>query len=87
MVEWFDETCGQLFAELDRLGIANDTLVAYVADNGFEKTWPEAAKEISSLTDLLNGIPTIFDAELRGKAYEQVTPLLAETLPAPFNNG
>jgi uncharacterized sulfatase len=34
-VEWFDETCGQLLDHLDARGIADDTLVVYVADNGW----------------------------------------------------
>jgi uncharacterized sulfatase len=35
MVEWFDETCGQLLDHLDRKGLADNTIVAYVADNGW----------------------------------------------------
>lgn len=35
MVEWFDETCGQLLDFLDRRGLADDTIVAYVTDNGW----------------------------------------------------
>jgi uncharacterized sulfatase len=33
--EWFDETCGQLLDELDRQGLAENTLVFYLADNGW----------------------------------------------------
>ncbi|RUL88269.1 sulfatase family protein [Tautonia sociabilis] len=35
MIEWFDETCGQLLDLLDREGLAEDTIVLYVADNGW----------------------------------------------------
>jgi uncharacterized sulfatase len=35
MVEWFDESCGQLLDHLDQKGLANNTLVLYVADNGW----------------------------------------------------
>ena len=35
MCEWFDETCGQLLNRLDEKGIADDTLVVYVTDNGW----------------------------------------------------
>lgn len=35
MVDWFDETIGQLLGELDERGIAEDTLVIYVTDNGW----------------------------------------------------
>lgn len=35
MCEWFDETCGQLLDHLDRKGLAEETLVVYVTDNGW----------------------------------------------------
>ncbi|QDV32427.1 sulfatase family protein [Tautonia plasticadhaerens] len=35
MVEWFDETCGRLLDHLDERGLAGDTIVLYVADNGW----------------------------------------------------
>ena len=35
MIEWFDETVGQLLDHLDREEIADDTVVFYVADNGW----------------------------------------------------
>ncbi len=35
MVEWFDETCGQLLAHLDARGLSENTLVVYLADNGW----------------------------------------------------
>jgi arylsulfatase A-like enzyme len=35
MVEWFDETCGQLLDFLDQRAIAENTLVIYVTDNGW----------------------------------------------------
>ncbi len=35
MVEWFDETCGELLAHLDAKGLTDNTLVVYVGDNGW----------------------------------------------------
>ncbi len=35
MVEWFDETCGQLLGRLDEKGLTANTLVVYIADNGW----------------------------------------------------
>jgi arylsulfatase A-like enzyme len=35
MCEWFDETCGELLGRLDARGIANETLVVFLADNGW----------------------------------------------------
>ncbi|EMI45537.1 sulfatase atsG [Rhodopirellula sp. SWK7] len=35
MCEWFDETCGTLLDHIDESGIADETLVIYVTDNGW----------------------------------------------------
>jgi uncharacterized sulfatase len=35
MVEWFDETCGQLLDHLDQKGLNENTIVLYVSDNGW----------------------------------------------------
>lgn len=35
MVEWFDATCGDLLGYLDREGLAQNTIVTYVTDNGW----------------------------------------------------
>ena len=35
MCEWFDETCGQLIAYLEKKGVRDNTLIVYVTDNGW----------------------------------------------------
>ena len=35
MVEWFDETCGQLLDHLETEKLAENTIVVYVTDNGW----------------------------------------------------
>jgi uncharacterized sulfatase len=35
MVEWFDQTCGELFQELEKRGVADNTIIIYVTDNGW----------------------------------------------------
>jgi uncharacterized sulfatase len=35
MVEWFDETCGELLDRLEAKGLARNTLVVYIGDNGW----------------------------------------------------
>jgi uncharacterized sulfatase len=37
MVEWFDETCGQLLDHLDKKGLAENTLVLLITDNGWNE--------------------------------------------------
>ncbi len=35
MVEWFDETCGQLIDRVEAKGLTRNTLFVYIADNGW----------------------------------------------------
>jgi arylsulfatase A-like enzyme len=35
MIEWFDETCGELLKYLDEQKLSENTIVVYVADNGW----------------------------------------------------
>ena len=35
MCEWFDETCGELLDHLDQKGVADNTIVLYICDNGW----------------------------------------------------
>ena len=61
MIHHMDEGIGQLLDELDRLGLANDTLVVFTSDNGgerFSDNWPL----IGGKMDLTEGgirVPTI----------------------------
>nr|WP_303652748.1 sulfatase-like hydrolase/transferase [Paludisphaera mucosa] len=43
MIDWFDETCGTLLDHLDAREITDDTLVVYLADNGWVQD-PEAPR-------------------------------------------
>ena len=43
MIEWFDETCGQLLDHLDVKGLTDDTMVVYLADNGWIQVPPPTA--------------------------------------------
>jgi len=35
MCEWFDETCGELLALLEDKGVADNTMIVYICDNGW----------------------------------------------------
>lgn len=35
MCEWFDETCGEILDHLEQKGLAENTLVAFIVDNGW----------------------------------------------------
>jgi uncharacterized sulfatase len=57
MIEWFDETCGQLLDYLDREKLADNTIVVYLADNGWTQN-PNARDSVRSKR-------TPYDAGLR----------------------
>lgn len=57
MVEWFDETCGQLLDKLDKAGVSKNTIVVYLADNGWTQN-PDKGDSIRSKR-------TPYDAGLR----------------------
>lgn len=40
MCEWLDETCGQLLGYLDERGLRDDTVVLFLADNGWSQGEP-----------------------------------------------
>lgn len=40
MCEWFDETCGQLLKHIDDQGLRDNTVVIYLADNGWSEGVP-----------------------------------------------
>jgi uncharacterized sulfatase len=76
MVEWFDETCGQLLDYLDQQQLAENTLLLYVADNGWIQN-PEGPGPLRSKT-------TPYEAGLRTPILirwpGRVTPRFTEEL-------
>jgi uncharacterized sulfatase len=69
MCEWFDETCGTLLGHLDRKGLADETLVVYVCDNGWIQD-PEADRFAprSKQSPYEGGLRTPIMVRLPGKA-------------------
>lgn len=76
MVEWFDETCGQLLDHLDREGLAENTLVIYVTDNGWVQSPDSPKPKPSKLTPNDFGLRTPILVRWPGK----VQPRLSEDL-------
>jgi arylsulfatase A-like enzyme len=62
MIEWLDETVGELIGYLDRQGLGRNTLVIYLADNGWIQTGtgsqPDQVKTRGKLTPYEGGIRT-----------------------------
>jgi len=54
-----------------------------VADGSFDAAWNRAAGMADELTNLLSGIPLIYDPDLRAKAYERTRPLISDPAAKP----
>ncbi len=81
MVEWFDETCGQLLAHLDEQGLAENTIVLYLSDNGWitnPVTGRYADKSKQSQYD--GGLRTPIMVRWPAKVKPQKSPHLATSL-------
>jgi azurin len=51
-----------------------------VADGAFDDAWQKAtARSVVSISDLLQGVPLIYDPDIRAKGYDKVKPLLDAT--------
>ena len=76
MVEWFDQTCGELLTHLTKKNIRKDTLVLYVCDNGW------TARSQSSLQPLDKGWTLPFAPRSKGTPYEAGvrTPIMVSWL-------
>ena len=81
MIEWFDETVGALLTHLDEQGLSDDTIVVYVADNGWitnPETGAYAAKSKQSPYD--GGLRTPIILRWPGHISPEQSPDLASSL-------
>ena len=82
MIEWFDETNGQLFDHLDKQGLREDTMVVYVADNGWI-TNPEEVNRFlprSKQSPDEGGVRTPIIFSLPGELAPQQRPELVSSI-------
>lgn len=55
MCEWFDETCGQLLGHLDEKGLAENTIVVFMIDNGWIQDPDKGAYRLDSKQSQYDG--------------------------------
>lgn len=81
MVEWFDETCGAILDHLDDKGIAENTMVIYLADNGWIQA-PDSPKSDprSKLSQYDGGLRTPIIVRWLGKVLPAEVDQLATSL-------
>lgn len=90
MVEWFDETCGELLSYLKEKDLEKNTLVVYICDNGWKapsqsvmkipKKWPFGYAPMSKGSPFENGIRTPIMFKLPGKIQAQFSDDLASAI-------
>jgi arylsulfatase A-like enzyme len=80
-VEWFDETCGQLIEHLDQRGLTSNTIIVYVADNGWIQSVdnPECAPK-SKQSQYDGGLRTPIMVRWPGKVQAQKSAGLASSI-------
>ncbi|HEX3725559.1 MAG TPA: sulfatase [Pirellulales bacterium] len=79
--QWFDETCGQLLDYLDAKGLRDNTLVVYLADNGWIQlpNKPGAAAK-SKLSPYEGGLRTPLMFRLPGRIAPEMRDDLASSI-------
>jgi uncharacterized sulfatase len=80
MVEWFDETCGQLLDHLDQQGLTENTIVLYVTDNGWVQTPDKAGPLRSKLTPYDAGLRTPIMIRWPGRVQPRTSDDLAMSI-------
>jgi uncharacterized sulfatase len=81
MVDWFDETCGELVRHIDDQGLKENTIFIYVADNGWitnPQTGRYAAKSKQSQYD--GGLRTPIMIRWPGKIAPKMSQDLASSI-------
>ncbi len=81
MVEWFDETCGELLDTLERQKVADNTIVVYVTDNGWIQE-PDAGRYApkSKQSQYDGGLRTPIMVRWPGKVKPERASQLASSL-------
>lgn len=82
MIEWFDETNGQLLEHLEKRGLKENTLVVYVSDNGWvtnprqtDRFLPKSKQspnESGVRTPIIYSLPSTFSSQLRSERVSSI---------------
>lgn len=82
MIEWFDETNGELMAHLEKRGIKDNTLVVYVSDNGWitnpsqtNRFLPHSKQspgESGVRTPIMFSLPSKFKPQMRNEPVSSI---------------
>lgn len=90
MIDWFDETCGELLGHISKQGLDQNTLVVYVCDNGWKarsqsdikipESWSFAFAPRSKGSPFENGIRTPIMFKFPGQIVSEFADDLASAV-------
>jgi len=82
MIEWFDETNGELFDHLEKNGLKDNTLVVYVSDNGWVSNPTQTGRFLprSKQSPGESGVRTPIMFSLPAKLKAQMRPELVSSI-------
>lgn len=82
MIEWFDETNGQLFDYLEKKGLKDNTLVVYISDNGWVSNPTQTGRflprskqspgESGVRTPIIFSLPNQLNAQMRPEVVSSI---------------
>lgn len=82
MIEWFDETNGELIAHLEKKGLKDNTLIVYVSDNGWvtnpnqrDRFLPRSKQspgESGVRTPIMYSWPKVLKAQMRSEVSSSI---------------
>ncbi|WP_342807854.1 sulfatase [Alteromonas sp. M12] len=82
MIEWFDETNGQLFDHLEKKGLKDNTLIVYVSDNGWVANPTQTGRflprskqspgESGVRTPIMFSLPSQLNAQMRTEVVSSI---------------
>ncbi|MDO6693297.1 sulfatase [Aliiglaciecola sp. 3_MG-2023] len=82
MIEWFDETNGQLFDHLEKKGLKDNTLIVYVSDNGWVTNPTQTGRflprskqspgESGVRTPIMFSLPGQFNPQMRSEVVSSI---------------
>ncbi|MBN2328736.1 MAG: sulfatase [Candidatus Omnitrophica bacterium] len=64
MCDWFDQTCGQLLDHLDQRNLSENTIVMYLADNGWPQPYKGSPYELGVRTPIMIRWPKKYDHKM-----------------------
>ena len=84
MIEWFDATCGELDAYLDQNGLRDNTIIIYLADNGWDAEKGNRAKLSPYELGIRTPIFVRWPAKVKPRRDDETLASIIDFVPTVF---